>query len=182
MWRLFCPPFLVHTHIATYGLSSSAWVKLYLPILFTTLVTVCLTGPTSVTTICSSSLARIPLKEYTGGIRNRFALSLLFIHGVSSTNSVALLLVRLAFTTANCVHLCTADYIVSLSDTDIISEHLPTADIANRESILMWEGATQQSHTYSLASARVHSKQTSLSIYKLANARRPVYLLTFLVA
>ena len=41
-------------------------------------VTVCLTCLTSVTTICSSSQAQIPLKEYTGGIRSHFALSKLY--------------------------------------------------------------------------------------------------------
>ena len=51
-----------------------------------------------------------------------------------------MLAVHLAFTTANSVHLCTADYLISLSDTDTNSEHLPIADIANRESIHMWEG------------------------------------------
>jgi len=29
---------------------------------------------------------------------------------------------------------------MNLGDTDTISEHLPIADIANRESIHMWEG------------------------------------------
>ena len=51
-----------------------------------------------------------------------------------------MLVVHLAFTTANSIHLCTTDYLLSLSDTDTISEHLPIADIANRESIRMWEG------------------------------------------
>jgi len=52
-------------------------------------------------------VARIPLKEYTGGIRSRFALSLLFIHWGASTSNVWLLVVHLAFTTANSVHLTT---------------------------------------------------------------------------
>ena len=51
-----------------------------------------------------------------------------------------MLVVRLAFTTANSVHLCTTDYLISHSDTDTNSEHMPIADIANRESIHMWEG------------------------------------------
>jgi len=66
------------------------------------------------------------------------------------------LLVHLAFTTANSVHLCTTDYLLSLSDTDTNSQHLPIADIANRESIHVWEG--EDSHSYSLASARMHTK------------------------
>jgi len=55
-------------------------------------------------------------------------------------NNFRLLVAHLAFTTANSVHLCTTDYLISLSDTDTVSEHLPIADIANRESIHMWEG------------------------------------------
>ena len=74
------------------------------------------------------------------GIRSRFALSVLYIHWGSSTNNFWLLVVHLAFTTANSVHLTTTDYLLSLSDTDTNSEHLPIADIANRESIHMWEG------------------------------------------
>ena len=51
-----------------------------------------------------------------------------------------MLVVHLAFTTANSVHLRTTDYLLSLSDADTNREHLPIADIANRESIHMWEG------------------------------------------
>jgi len=39
----------------------------------------------------------------------------------------------------NSVHLCTTDYLLSLSDTGTNSEHLPIADIANRESIHVWK-------------------------------------------
>ena len=81
------------------------------------------------------------------GIRGRFALSVLFIHWCSSTttfgsriNNFWLLVVHLTFTTANRVRLRTTDYLLSLSDTDTNSEHLPIADIANRESIHVWEG------------------------------------------
>jgi len=144
---------------------------------------------TSVTTICSSSQAQIPLNEYTGGIRSRFALSVLFIHWGSSTNNFWLLVVHLAFTTVNSVHLCTTDYLISLSDTDTNSKHLPIADIANRESIHMWEGQLNslihiawQVHVCKCTCAHQTNFASSLSIYKLANARRPVYLLMFLVA
>ena len=51
-----------------------------------TFVTFCLTWPTSVTTVCSSPLARIPLKEYTGGIRSRFTLSILYSLGFQHHN------------------------------------------------------------------------------------------------
>ena len=142
-------------------------------------VTVCLTCLTSVTTICISSYARIPLKQYTGGIRSLFALSVHFIHWGSSTNNFCLLVVHLAFTTANSVHLCTTDYLITLSDTDTNSEYLPIADIANRESIHMWEGKLNSPIHIACHQTNFTS---SLSIYKLANARRPVYLLTFLVA
>ena len=58
--------------------------------------------------------------------------SLMFQH-----HNYWLLIVHLEFTTANSVHLTTTDHLLSLSDTDTISEHLPTADIANREPIHM---------------------------------------------
>ena len=119
-------------------------------------VTVCLTCPTSVTTICSWSQARIPLKEYIGGIRSRFALSVLFTDWGCSTNNFWLLVFHLAFTNANSVGLllCTTDYLISLSDADTNSEHLPIADITNRTNSYVG-GATKQCHSYSLASARV---------------------------
>jgi hypothetical protein len=56
------------------------------------------------------------------------------------------LLVLLAFTAANSIHLRTTDYLLRLSDTDTNREHLPIADIAKRESIHMWERGNQQSH------------------------------------
>jgi len=72
---------------------------------------------------------------------------------------------------------------ISLSDQINNSEHLPTADIANREPIHTWEG--QLSSLINIA-WQVHvftsNITSSLSKYKLANARWPVYLLTFLVA
>ena len=110
-------------------------------------VTVYLTCSTSVTAIRSSSSGRIPPKEDTGWIRSHFAPSLLFIHWGSnttsfgsSTNNFWLLVVHLSFRTTKSVHLCTTDFPISLSGTDTVSEHLPTADIANREPIHICEG------------------------------------------
>ena len=46
----------------------------------------------------------------------------------------------MAFTTVSSVRLCTAEYLISLSDTDTNRKHLPIANIANRESIHTLEG------------------------------------------
>jgi len=82
--------------------------------------------------------------------------------------------------------LSTTDY---LSDTDKNREHLPIADIANRESVHMWVGQLNslihmawQVHVCKYTCAHQTDFTSSISIYKLANAGWPVYLLTFLVA
>jgi hypothetical protein len=117
--------------------------------------------------LSSNRLSFRSLKQYTGGIRSRFALSVLFIHWGSSTSNFSLIVVHLAFTTANSVHLGTNEYLLNLSDTDTVSEHLPIADIAKGESSHMWEGQLNslihiawQVHVCTPASTRVHSKQT----------------------
>ena len=94
-----------------------------------------------------------------------------------------LLAVHLAFTTANSVHLCTTDYLISFSDTDTISEHLPTADIAENQFICeRGKSAVSFIQPGKCKCAHQTNFTSSFSIYRLANARRPVYLLTFLVA
>jgi len=66
---------------------------------------------------------------------------------------------------------------------------LPIADIANRELIHMWKGQLSslihtnwQVHVCKCTCAHQTNFTSYPSIYKLANARWPVYILTFLVA
>ena len=87
-----------------------------------------------------------------------FALSVHFIDWGTCTNNVWLLVVHPAFTAANSVHLTTADYLISLSDKIATVNTCPQLTTQRTNSYV--RGATKQSHSYSLVSARVYTEQT----------------------
>jgi hypothetical protein len=103
------------------------------------IVTVCLTCPGFGYNFLFFFFSTGPSQGIYRGIRSRFALSVPFIHWGSntttfgsSTNNFWLLIVHLAFTSANIVHLCTTDHLISLRDTDTNSEHLLTSQTENQ--------------------------------------------------
>ena len=64
-----------------------------------------------------------------------------------------------------------------------MSEHLSTADTAKHENQINSKKATPHFYSYSLAGSRVHTKHHLPPFqYKVANTRRPVYLLILLTA